>query len=140
MATTSGLSLASSGSSISSAGELLETYSQTEEGGGFARATPRNWLMQRLSVVAVAFSLLGAAGGWALLAAGASGFNLHWELAGKSPAIEDGPDLGDGGIQLGPRLTTYLIIGIFVIILIGGYFIRLRPRIHTKRRPFAFHD
>ena len=137
MATTSGLSLAASGgSSISDSGGLLET----SDASSLTRATPRHWLLQRLSVVAVALSLAGAAGGWALLAAGAAGYNLHYELAGNGASISAGPDLGPGGIQLAPRLVTYLIIGIFVVILTGGYLIRLRPRMHRRIQPYEFHD
>jgi len=109
-----------------------------EEDGGFSKPTYRNWLLQRLSVVAVAFSLIGAAGGWALLAAGLVGVNLHYELLdGHGPSISGGPDHGEHGIDLASRLVTYLIIGIFCIILIGGYFLRLRPRFHATRQSFA---
>jgi len=140
MATTSALSLASSGSSITSTSELLETYLHGEDEGGFSKPTYRNWLLQRLSVVAVAFSLIGAAGGWALLAAGLVGVNLHFELDGKGPYISGGPDRGEHGIDLASRLVTYLIIGIFCVFLIGGYFLRLRPRFHAARTSFAIGD
>lgn len=140
MATTSGLSLANSGSSISSAGDLLTTSSSFDEPGGLDRATPRHWLWQQVSVTAVALSLVGAAGGWAVLSAGAAGYNLHKELEGNPPAVSAGPDLGPGGIRLAPRLVAYLIIGIFVIILVGGYLIRLRPRMHTRIKSYSFGD
>jgi hypothetical protein len=140
MATTSGLSLANSGSSISDAGDLLATSPDSDDTGSLARATPRHWLWQKLSVTAVALSLVGAAGGWAVLSAGAAGYNLHQELAGDPPAVSAGPDLGPGGLRLAPRLVTYLIIGIFVIILVGGYLIRLRPRVHTRIKSYSFGD
>ncbi|KAF8318167.1 hypothetical protein DL93DRAFT_433256 [Clavulina sp. PMI_390] len=141
MATTSGLSFASAGSSISDASDLLETDTYADEnggGGGITLATPKNWLKQKISVIAVAFSLIGVAAGWAMLAAGAAGFNLNNELAGNSPKIEDGPNLGPGGIKLPERLVAYLIIGIFVIVLIGGYFYRLRPRMNTRYLAASF--
>lgn len=132
MATTSGLSLAASGGVTSGAGDLLETDKYTDEADDVARATPRNWLFQKLSVVVVAFSLIGAAGGWALLAAGAATFNVHRELQGESPMISDGPDFGIGGIGLSGRVVAYVVIGVFVIILTGGYFYRLKPRFHAR--------
>lgn len=75
-----------------------------------------------------------------MLAAGAAGYNLHGELRGEGPNISDGPDLGTHGITLASRLVVYLIIGIFVVVLIGGYFYRLRPRFHASqyRRSFSF--
>jgi len=88
----------------------------------------------------VAFSLIGAAGGWALLAAGLVEVNLHFELDGKGPSVSGGPDHGEHGIDLGSRLAACLIIGIFCVTLIGGYFLRLRPRFHTARKSFAFGD
>jgi len=108
-----------------------------EDDGGFLKPTYRNWLLQRLSIVAVAFSLIGAAGGWALLAAGVVGVNLHFKLESKGPYISGGPDHGKHGIGLASRLVTYLIIGIFCIILIGGYFLRLQPQFHATRKSFA---
>lgn len=139
MATTSGLSLAASGSAIGGAGDLLETDTGIDDSTDRSRATPRNWLIHKLSVIVVAFSLIGVAGGWALLAAGAATYNLHGEITDhQPPAVSDGPDLGTKGISLANRLVTYLIIGIFVIILIGGYFYRLRPRFHAREYRSVF--
>ncbi|KAF8318166.1 hypothetical protein DL93DRAFT_2165196 [Clavulina sp. PMI_390] len=142
MATTSGLSLAGAGSSISGASDLLETDTYVDEAGGsegISRATPKNWLKQKISVIAVAFSLIGVAAGWALLAAGAAGYNLYNEITEQnSPKIEAGPNLGPGGIRLPERIITYVIIGIFVIVLIGGYFYRLRPRMNTRYLAASF--
>lgn len=140
LATTSGLSFASAGSSISSASDLLETDMYADESGNIRQASKKNWAMQRLSVLAVAFSLIGVASGWAMLAAGAAGFNVHNELKGGAPQIVDGPDLGVHGISLCARLIAYLIIGIFVIVLIGGYFYRLRPRLDTRSLTFTIGE
>lgn len=131
MATTSALSLAASGSSISGAGDLLETDDHAEDtSSNLSSPTTRNWIFQKLSVAIVGLSLTGVAGGWAVLAMGATGYSLNKELAGNNPAISEGPNLGNG-IQLSSRLISYIIIGIFVIVLIGGYFYRLRPRFHA---------
>lgn len=133
LATTSGLSFASAGSSISNVSDLLETDASIDETANLSSATPGNWTRRRLNIVAVAFSLIGVAAGWAMLAAGAAGFNIHGELRGGGPKISDGPDLGENGISLASRLIVYLIIGIFVVVLIGGYFYRLRPRFHASQ-------
>lgn len=136
-ATTSSLSLAVSGSSsISSSADLLSTSEDSHNTGSLGRATPRHWLRQRLSVVAVALSIAGAAGGWALLAAGVVAYNLHDELMmGTSTAISDGPDLSSVWLR---RLTAYVTIGIFVVMFTGGYLFRLRPWVHMRIQSYDF--
>lgn len=89
--------------------------------------------------MAVALSLFGAAAGWAVLAAGTVGYNVHDELHGSNPALSDGPDRGLKGIGLATWLVAYLIIGIFVFIFIGGYFMRIRPRLHTSKKSADRH-
>ncbi|KAF8318165.1 hypothetical protein DL93DRAFT_2153903 [Clavulina sp. PMI_390] len=108
--------------------DLLETDNYIDlESGDMARATKKNWLKQKISVVAVIFSLIGVAAGWAILAAGAAGYNLYNEIQqGNGPKIEDGPNLGPGGIKLFEKVIVYFIIGDFMVVLIGAYFYRLR--------------
>lgn len=139
MTTTSALALASSGSCSSifhseldkysslldAYSNLQGTYSERLQGGGSSDAKQRKWLPQQLSVIGVAFSLIGAAGGWGLLAAGLLEVNLHFELEGKGLGVSGGPDHGEGGIGLASRLGTYFTIGGFGAALIGAYIFRL---------------
>ena len=139
-ATTSSLSLAASGSSsISSSADLLSTSEDSHNTGSLGRATPRHWLWQRLSVVAVALSIAGAAGGWALLAAGVAAYNLHDVLMmGKSGNIRRTRSWFWRHRCWLRRLTAYVTIGIFVVMFTGGYLFRLRPRVHMRIQSYDF--
>jgi hypothetical protein len=135
MTTTTALSLANSGgSSIASSNSLLEMDLSGDEESNLAIATPRNWLLQRLGIVVVALSLIGVAGGWAMLAAGAAGYNVYLELNDLPLKIAGGPNLGVHGIKPGIRALSYALVVAFVVVLVGGYLYRLKPRFNPERR------
>lgn len=127
---TSCLALASAGHSISGANDLLETDPLIDR-TNISRATPRNWAIQKLGVFGVAFSLCGVAGGWGMLCAGGVGYNIYHDHQG-APKLDAGPDLGANGMPLGNRIVADLFIAFFILLMLGGYFYRLRPRMQTE--------
>ena len=117
---------------MTSSTDLLETDDRVPAASTLSKATAKNWLLQRLSVLLVFISLCSMVGGFAALAAAAAAYSVSADLHDGGPHVTGGPDLGSKGIRLVPEIVAYLIIGILGGAMSGAFIYRMRVRLHAK--------
>ena len=126
MAMTSGMALATSGSTVSG-GNDPDAYSNPEKDKGVTLKSS----IKALSVLVVIWSLGTCAAGWITLAAGVVLLTIGDEAHGAKPVLSGGPNFHAHGGGLGARV--FLFLG---IVCAGGvpflcYFARLWFRLRT---------
>jgi len=137
LAVTSALATSSSASSITVSTDLLET-DREPAATTLSKATAKNWLLQRLSVLLVFISLCSMVGGFAAFAAAAAAYSVSDDLHGGGPHITSGPDLGSKGIRLVPEIVAYTVIGILGSAMCGAFLYRMRLRLHAQSYTRSF--